>query len=828
MVNLLSRLRAWWRGPAPATAAAAPAPKPRGMKVSHETVARAAHVPATTANVFKVWKPAPGVVPNTAGMAMDQGMSELYGWAMQDAYSEGLAFMGYPALAQLTVRPEYRRPAEILATEMTRKWIKFHSTGEGDEKAEKLKVIEAAFEKLKVQSVFKKALELDGFFGRAQIFVNIEGADDAENRMPLAESKDKIGSGALKALTVIEPMWTYPSQYNTIDPLREDYFVPTSWFVQGKEVHSSRLITIITRPVPDILKPAYAFGGLSLVQMLKPYVDNWLDTRQAVADIVQAFTTFVLKTNMGDMLNAGASEGLFNRLDLFNKTRNNRGILSLDKDTEDFANVSAPLGGLDHLQAQTQEHMCLTRGTLIETARGQIPIEYVAVNDMVMTRNGYAPVAWAGITKYTSELTEVVAGGSILHSTPEHPIWSETSNSFVAALNVNRFHLLLKSCAWESTDHLSLGVVGFGARLRLAISETARRAACSIACCTKLMLGLFLREWMFTTLTKIPQTTAWTICGFSVEPNIRMPMSRVALHCRSESVSRVAVWNAQAHLKLHGLIEPCIALAHARLERISGRIQQTQRGYGAEKKRSAHLTRGGDRVAVQSVSRLDLSAPVPVYDITVGQGHLPEFFANGLLVHNSAVSGIPLVHAFGITPTGLNASSDGEIEVFTNAIHAGQESHMRPALQKILNIVQLSEFQEIDPEIGFEFEPLKQLTEAEAATVRKTEAETDGVLIDKGIIDPTEARERLANQPESPYSSLDLNKVIEPPDQGPEGGMPGEGGFPGGPDAAPEDGAPAGPAKPAQPGPDPTELAAHEAPAKAATSTAAAPKAQEK
>ena len=40
----------------------------------------------------------------------------------------------------------------------------------------------------------------------------------------------------------------------------------------GRQVHTSRILTFIGRPVPDLLKPAYSFGGLSLVQL--GYVDE--------------------------------------------------------------------------------------------------------------------------------------------------------------------------------------------------------------------------------------------------------------------------------------------------------------------------------------------------------------------------------------------------------------------------------------------------------------------------------------------------------------------------------------------------------------------------
>jgi phage-related protein (TIGR01555 family) len=114
--------------------------------------------------------------------------------------------------------------------------------------------------------------------------------------------------------------------------------------------------------VPDILKPAYAFGGLSLSQMGKPYVDNWLRTRQAVCDLIESFSVSGIYTNMSSVLQMGGGEGgdgsVLDRLELFNLIRTNSGSMALDKETEEFFNISTPLGTLDALQAQAQEQLC--------------------------------------------------------------------------------------------------------------------------------------------------------------------------------------------------------------------------------------------------------------------------------------------------------------------------------------------------------------------------------------------------------------------------------------------------------------------------------------
>jgi hypothetical protein len=90
----------------------------------------------------------------------------------------------------------------------------------------------------------------------------------------------------------------------------------------------------------------------------------------------------------------------------------------------------------------------------------------------------------------------------------------------------------------------------------------------------------------------------------------------------------------------------------------------------------------------------------------------------------ASISGIPLVKLLGVTPSGLNASSDGEIRVFYDYILAYQERMFSLPLRKVLDIVMLSEFGEIDESISFQFEPLWQMSDAEKADValKKTQA----------------------------------------------------------------------------------------------------------
>jgi phage-related protein (TIGR01555 family) len=437
--------------------------------------------------------PPPGVLPEghkPAELAMDSaGFGDYVAAGAGFGFNgSGVwqAFPGYPYLAQLTQLPEYRKMVSIIAEEMTRKWVKLRNTGDQD-KTDKLKQLEEAMRRYKLREAFRHVAELDGYFGRGHLYPNLKmpGSTSQASEVPdeldkaLILTKEKIKPKSLLGFITVEPMWTYPSQYNSTNPLSPDFYRPGAWYVMGKTVDASRLLTFVSRPVPDMLKAAYSFGGLSLSQIAQPYVDHWLRTRDSVSDTVHSFSINGLATNMQVLMSGLDLTGgdLINRALFFNKMRDNKGLMLVDKDTEEYFQFNVPLSGLDALQAQSQEQM-------------------------------------------------------------------------------------------------------------------------------------------------------------------------------------------------------------------------------------------------------------------------------------ASVSGIPLVKLLGIQPAGLNASSDGEIRVFYDHIHAQQESLFREPLKYSLDIIQLSEFGEIDADIDFEFEPLYQLSELEMATVQKTNAETSATLVTAAIISPEEARQPLINNPDSPFAAL--------------------------------------------------------------------------
>jgi hypothetical protein len=131
----------WQRKPAEAIA---PAQKAEIVRVFGAALQSAPKKPRRSpyAQELQPYEPFPGVVPmaeKRRAMAQDatpySTINSVYG-------ATDLFFPGYQVLAEMAQLPEYRKLSEIIAKEMTRKWIKLTTSGDED-KSDKIAALDA-------------------------------------------------------------------------------------------------------------------------------------------------------------------------------------------------------------------------------------------------------------------------------------------------------------------------------------------------------------------------------------------------------------------------------------------------------------------------------------------------------------------------------------------------------------------------------------------------------------------------------------------------------------------------------------------------------------
>jgi phage terminase large subunit-like protein len=267
-------------------------------------------------------------------------------------------------------------------------------------------------------------------------------------------------------------------------------------------------------------------------------------------------------------------------------------------------------GRVHHVGAfpQLEDEMCLVAGTMIETDRGSIPIESVIRGDRVLTRSGFAPVAWAGKTGETTTLVDVIYSHGVVSSTPCHPIFDQSLASFVSAKSVWAGSILRVLPGQGDSVPPSRGVAGGSTEPNPGTSSTHAANSCTGSSGQRIM-GESPVGCTFTTETEIQATTESRTSNSSARKSMSHPTRRVALlRSRRKSVRGPG--------KRGGRIA-CLV----RLSASSAAPGLNLSGCG----------RGFARVL--AVVHRVVEATI-VYNLSVVPGHLPEFFANGVLVHN--------------------------------------------------------------------------------------------------------------------------------------------------------------------------------------------------
>lgn len=162
--------------------------------------------------------------------------------------------------------------------------------------------------------------------------------------------------------------------------------------------------------------------------------------------------------------------------------------------------------------------------------------------------------------------------------------------------------------------------------------------------------------------------------------------------------------------------------------------------------------RDNDGVAVldyESEAMEQLNTPLSGVDVIVRQ-------ALELL---AVVWRIPAVKLFGISPAGLNATGESDMQNFYDYVASRQAKVFAEPLGRLLKAVQLSVAGAVDPAVTYAFVPLWEMTAREKADRDKVLADTDAVYLDRGVLSEEEARNALAAQPGGRYAGIDPGKV---------------------------------------------------------------------
>jgi PBSX family phage terminase large subunit len=324
-----------------------------------------------------------------------------------------------------------------------------------------------------------------------------------------------------------------------------------------------------------------------------------------------------------------------------------------------------------------QNDHCFIAGTPVLTTHGVVPIEAVQAGDYVLTRVGYRPVLKAGMTLADAEvLTVEFSNGATLTATPSHPIFVQ-GKGFTRLDRVRYGDKIIT--VWDESKPWSTKASPSAATRTRNASQTASTTGRTLAtfarelkrCIARygaITTGLFLTASRFITATATRATTTPRTSnashGLFMWPRTSGSQSASAgdstwQRCRKQRASgTLALRDARGTRKLQRLLTRLVSRSNERASNAGSLTAPPQARTGTafvptlaslplvERRalmRSLELAAFVDVTSrPTSTARLGtahvVAAPRPagradVYDLTVLD--LPEFFAGGVLVHNT-------------------------------------------------------------------------------------------------------------------------------------------------------------------------------------------------
>lgn len=114
----------------------------------------------------------------------------------------------------------------------------------------------------------------------------------------------------------------------------------------------------------------------------------------------------------------------------------------------------------------------------------------------------------------------------------------------------------------------------------------------------------------------------------------------------------------------------------------------------------------------------------------------------------------PAVKLLGLSPSGFN-TGESDIDNYYDSGAAQQEEMFQEPLQRVIEVLQIAGYGEINENLIFKFVELSEEDELQAANIRKVDADTGAVLIGAGVIGPEEERARIKMSEGSGYDYLE-------------------------------------------------------------------------
>ena len=254
------------------------------------------------------------------------------------AWYVSFSFVGYSALSNSSQHWAVNRACEMKGEDAVRNGFSLSIKEDIDNQKQK-EIIDYLNDRcmdMRLTQSLVEAHKFNNVFGiRHVLFVVKKATTEEQDKYYKSKfNPSKIKKGEYKGIQQIDPHWMVPEITEGVftDPTSMNYYNPEFWSVNGRLIHRSHFVILTGSEVPDILKPTYRFGGVSLAQKIMSRVYS---AERSCDEAPQLLLTKRLLAVKSDFEKGALEPGqLEESLSVLSEFRDNYCVLPLDRDDD--------------------------------------------------------------------------------------------------------------------------------------------------------------------------------------------------------------------------------------------------------------------------------------------------------------------------------------------------------------------------------------------------------------------------------------------------------------------------------------------------------------
>lgn len=294
-------------------------------------------------------------------------------------------FIGYQTCAMIAQHWLVDKACSMPGRDAVRHGFEIQAYGDSDgtvldtnQKTDITERLKRADRRYKLFRNLTEFVRMGRLFGIRVAFFKVRSSDPKYYELPF--NPDGVTPGSYEGIVQVDPYWCIPllSGNAASDPMSIHFYEPEWWIVRGQKIHRTHLCIFRTGELPDILKPMYSYGGVSIPQRIYERVYAAERTANEAPQLAMTKRTMVQKTDLANAFQQ--PEKMAEYMNYFAYMRDNYGTKLIDNDDE-MVQFDTSLADLDAVIMSQYQIVASAAGVPVTKLFGTSPKGFNATGE---------------------------------------------------------------------------------------------------------------------------------------------------------------------------------------------------------------------------------------------------------------------------------------------------------------------------------------------------------------------------------------------------------------------------------------------------------------